>query len=482
MSTFHFFIEKILSKKHHAFEQSLYHPQKVMDQKLNQWLQRFDRRLEDFKNTPAQDFFTQKEKLLTHNSHTARWEPTSGSTGKTKWIPYNQYFLDELDNMSAPWIYDLYKSYPDIKKGKHYWSLSWLPEELRNQELQNELKLFPWYKRLFMGQVMAQDPRNAYVETIDLAQKCALISILTKNVSLISVWSPTFFIRLLELLLNNYQEIVFHLSVRDLFDWCYGKQTSFILKQMESLNPKSLKDLVPLFPNLKLISCWETGPSQKWALQLKELFPDVIFQGKGLWATEGVVSIPFQKMYPLGIGGHFLEFLDKDENILQVSQLKEGDIVSPLMTTGSGLCRYHLGDKVQVTGFLHKTPSVEFLGRDNTVDLAGEKLGAQKVSEIKKVFQQKFSHLTWISLVGIGSITNPHYQLIVEGVEKEELITEFLEKELANIHHYKVARELGQLSASSVRLVDNGLKAYYELCYEKGTPDGSIKVEVLKQL
>lgn len=486
MRSAHWLIEKILYRKYRHFELSLQNPQKVMDQKLGLWLNRFDMKLEDFRKTEAQNFFDQKERLLAHNTDTSRWEPTSGSTGKTKWVPYSKLFLSELDNMSAPWIYDLYHRYPSIKKGRHYWSLSWLPEELRNQELQNELKLFPWYKRFFMGKIMAQDPRNAYVETIELAQKCALISILTKNVSLISVWSPTFFIRLLELLLRDYQEICFHLRVKDLFPWCYGSHTAKVLHQMESLNPKTIEDLVPLFSQLKLISCWETGPSLQWASQLKKLFPNVIFQGKGLWATEGVVTIPFKEMYPLAVNGHYLEFLDSNENIIQINQLKEGDIVSPLLTTGSGLCRYHLGDKVAVTGFLEKTPSVEFLGRDNTVDLAGEKLGTLVVDEIKAKFQKQFPQLSWISLIGKSEIGNPHYQLLLEGKlqlnESEEQLISFIENELSDIHHYKVARELKQLSPCTVSLVENGLKSYYELCYKNGTPDGSIKVEVLKQL
>ena len=47
-----------------------------------------------------------------------RYQPTSGSTSKIKWIPYTQAFLNELDGAISPWMSDLYSSFPGIKDRK----------------------------------------------------------------------------------------------------------------------------------------------------------------------------------------------------------------------------------------------------------------------------------------------------------------------------------------------------------------------------
>ena len=64
------------------------------------------------------------------DSPVARYQPTSGSTSAIKWVPYTRQFLGELDAAIAPWLADLYHQYPGVRRGHHYWSLSWLPTSL----------------------------------------------------------------------------------------------------------------------------------------------------------------------------------------------------------------------------------------------------------------------------------------------------------------------------------------------------------------
>ena len=48
-------------------------------------------------------------------------------------------------------------------------------------------------------------------------------------------------------------------------------ETATLLKSFsEKVNTK---DIAKLWPELELISCWDTGTSALWALKLKELFP-----------------------------------------------------------------------------------------------------------------------------------------------------------------------------------------------------------------
>ena len=125
-----------------------------------------------------------------------RYQPTSGSTSKIKWIPYTQPFLNELDNAISPWLADMYQQYPGILTGKHYWSLSWVPSDLRNKltsSINNDLQLLPWWKRLFMAGTMAVPESISLAETSDesfFATACYLLS--SRDLSFISVWTVSY--------------------------------------------------------------------------------------------------------------------------------------------------------------------------------------------------------------------------------------------------------------------------------------------------
>src|SRR5690606_18179275 len=96
-----------------------------------------------------------------------------------------------------------------------------------------------------------------------------------------------------------------------------------------------------LWPKLSLVSSWDTASAEQWAVQLQQRIAGVAFEGKGLWATEGVVTIPFANRFTLSYQSHFYEFILQDsQKVVPSWQLKIGDIVSPVITTGSGLIRY----------------------------------------------------------------------------------------------------------------------------------------------
>ena len=53
------------------------------------------------------------------------------------------------------------------------------------------------------------------------------------------------------------------------------------------------------------------------------------------------------------------------------------------MTTGGGLYRYRMRDRVRVVGFVEATPALEFLGKEEGVsDLRGEKLSEGFVTKV----------------------------------------------------------------------------------------------------
>src|SRR4029079_6464270 len=111
---------------------------------------------------------------------------------------------------------------------------------------------------------------------------------------------------------------------------------------------------------------------------------------KGLLATEGFVTIPFAGRWPLAIRSHFFEFLAEDGGARFAWERNEGEVYSVVLTAGGGLYHYCLQDRVRVEGFVEKTPSLRFLGKEGHVsDLRGEKLHESFVAGVlARIFER----------------------------------------------------------------------------------------------
>jgi hypothetical protein len=394
--------------------------------------------------------------------------PTSGSTQKIKWIPYNKNFKSELWKATAPWLYDIYERYPKIKNGTHFWSLSWLPEEMRHDYQTNDLDFFIGLERIFLGQVMTMPKSVANAPTLEDSMKEALLALISKKVTLISIWSPTFLLELLDFLFVE----------KDYFLSVVNKRTKNILIHHQKVSPAFTKEL---FPNLILISSWATSTSVHYANILKNLFPHAQFEAKGLWATEGVVTIPYRGQFPLAANSHFYEFIVAEtKEILPSWQLSIGMKVSPLLTTGSGFFRYQLNDLLLVDGFVNNTPSLKFLGRMNEVDLVGEKISAELAQDILRLISNEFP----VKAISLMAFVEPHahYMILVEGKSESELLKNIsarVEDILGENFHYKLARELHQLSQCQVLCSEKALDDYLGYCEKQVAIRGNIKLEPL---
>ena len=63
--------------------------------------------------------------------------------------------------------------------------------------------------------------------------------------------------------------------------------------ELDSLISDTMINTRAIWPALDTISCWMDATSAPFAAELKELFPDIWFQAKGLMLTEGAVTVPF---------------------------------------------------------------------------------------------------------------------------------------------------------------------------------------------
>src|SRR4029079_15282110 len=75
------------------------------------------------------------------------------------------------------------------------------------------------------------------------------------------------------------------------------------------------------------------------------------------------------------IRSHFFEFVAPDGTVALAHELSRDMDYRVVITTGGGLYRYDLSDRVRVDGFVHATPSLRFIGKDDRIsDRCGEKL------------------------------------------------------------------------------------------------------------
>jgi hypothetical protein len=258
-------------------------------------------------------------------------------------------------------------------------------------------------------------------------------------------------------------------------------------------------DYTAIWPKLKLISCWKDGPAALYAEALTSLFPGVMFQGKGLIATEAFVSFPIVGLSgaALATNSHFFEFLPIDRDGQSVDakdphlahQLEKGKHYSVLVTTGGGLYRYHLQDIVEVVGHYQHIPLLRFIGKtDQVSDWFGEKLSERFVANCLNEVCSSFNLEPLFVLVAPSEEGGGfRYRLFLElpeeqriGLDQRELIAAF-EETLCSNFHYAYCRKLGQISRADLYLIDHGgREAYLSACNKRGQRMGDIKPKVLE--
>jgi hypothetical protein len=441
-----------------------------------------------------------KQSLLI-DSPIERYQPTSGSTSAVKWVPYTKLFLAELDEVIMAWVSDLYQQFPKQAQGTHYWSLSWIPTELRSQtagDINDDMKMLSFGKRVLAYLTQAAPQEIALAETSD-DSLFATIAYLAADAHLgfISVWSPTFGLGLMEQMSNWRAELADclrrgHWGARTArmagLPCPRNAHAAALLGRWDGLLQAAFFE--QLWPQLAIVSAWDTAAATPWAAKLKALLPHAGFQGKGLWATEGVVTFPYKGRFPLAYHSHAYEFADaNDGKVFAPWQLRTGQEVIPIMTTGSGFARYQMSDVLRVERPLGQVPCFTFLGRNDGVDLVGEKTSATTAQQVQDSLSLQGAMPVTLLALDEARGRTPGYVLLVEcdaalshaqRTALEQDLGAQVERALQANFHYKLARELGQLQGAACVALADMRAVYLDQCRERGMIEGNIKIEPLR--
>ena len=331
----------------------------------------------------------------------AAYERTGGSTGGAKLIPYTNEGLRDFQSDITPWLAHTVRTHHVT--GRAYFSIS--PATRQAESIRGVPVGLPdaaYLGEVAGGALLAMTAVPLTVANIpDVAEwrRQTLLHLqAARDLELISVWSPTFLLRLLE----------------------------------EITDPQAC------WPRLKLVSCWASASARRFADEIRERLPHAILQPKGVLATEAVITLPDEQNRTVPARHVFIEYAGNGRLFLE-DELRTGEEYEAIVTTASGLYRYRTGDWLRCEGHTERgAPILEFIGRGAlTCDLAGEKLTESFVARCLRILPE-FSML-------LPDDERPGYVLICARAPDASLMAR-LEASLCANPQYAYARRLGQLA------------------------------------
>jgi hypothetical protein len=410
-------------------------------------------------------------------------EPSSGSSGAEKWIPYTHRLQSEFRRAVAVWISNVFIEVPALKAGRAYWSLTPPAQHDRAQEssvpigFDEDSAYLGGLARHLVNLTLATPPQLRGVTDMDTFWRLTLLSLLKcRDLRLMSAWHPSFILLLLRYLRSHWSNL--------LDDLASGLSTPTLHIASDEARGRELAGLGPgdattIWPDLAMISCWGDAHAANYLPNLRAEFPGVKLQRKGIVATEAFVTLPLERHRPLAIRSHFFEFQDENGSVHPAWSLKNRCTYTLIVTTGGGLYRYALRDQVEVTGFYKDIPSLRFIGKvDNVSDHCGEKLNEAFVADCLAAVFTGFELTPRFAMLALDNPdSSPGYFLYIES--PDELPEEFaarLEEQLRRSHHYDLCVRLGQLRPVRInRIADNAYDIYTAALVSKGMRLGDIK-------
>lgn len=457
-------------------------------------------------------------------------EPTGGSTAASKLVPYTRRLQREFSRGINAWVSHLFRWKPRLILGSAYFSIT--PFGNRLMRSPSGIPVGFEEDSVYLGGVMSRlmevvqaVPRELrLISDLDTFRYITLLFLLSrKDLSLISVWNPTFLTLLLEPLRGWASLLVEDIAsgriagvtgIEPLVKSACQKrlrrskrrslEVFQILEDWRNRKPqerdrKGRTLYEALWPSLQVISCWADGNAAGPAERLKSLFASTAMQPKGLIATEGFVSFPSgaRAGSVLSFRSHFFEFIETTvagETVRLAHELERGSRYELVLTTSGGLYRYRIRDTVEVIGFWDGCPLIRFAGRQDAVsDLFGEKLAEGHLRPIvEQALTRNDIHAEfWVVAPERDDPDRGFYTLFLQVEPAQDLsqatpdtvllqVAREIEQGLRGNSQYAYCIRLGQLLPLRVfRISEGGTAAYLSFCARRGQRLGDIKPAAL---
>jgi hypothetical protein len=438
-------------------------------------------------------------------------EPTSGTTGGEKLIPYTDGLRRQFQRGIAVWIADLFARCPAVRCGRAYWSISPALAPPRRSAggipigFADDAEYLGRLEQFALRRLLVAPGAVARLADLTAFRYSTLLFLLAaEDLALVSVWNPTFLLALLEPLPAWQQRLCDDLRrgtinpptplPPDLAAILRAglrpapRRAAFLQEILKGTGKLAAK-LRLLWPRLALLSCWTDAAAGQFVPLLRELFPTVEIQPKGLLATEAFVSLPLvgEAGAALAIRSHFFEFEEiAGSGIKLAHELERGACYRVLATTAGGLYRYQLRDEIEVVGHRRQCPLLRFRGKcDQVSDLVGEKLAEPHVRAVLDRLPSLARRTPRFVLLVPVLARPPRYRLYVQGPSPCEAGTWLprlcreLQTGLEENPYYRHAVAIGQLAVVEAVLLDphgeSAWQIYERRAMERGQKSGDVK-------
>lgn len=399
--------------------------------------------------------------------------PTSGSTGGRKLIPFTRGLQREFNSALGPWLLDLARQEPGLACGPAYWSVTPMGAEPDSEPsavpigFEDDARYLGVARAWLVRSAMAVPASVRHLRETDRFRETVLGHLLAcADLRLISVWHPSFLLLLLDTLEAKWPQLLERLPPHT---------TAVRRRALAHGDPKRPETL---WPEVRVISAWADALAAGPAAEVQRRWPGIRFQSKGLLATEGVVTVPLAGAHPLALTSHLFEFRDDAGRVQPATDLEPGQIYDVIFTTGGGLWRYELGDRVEVTGRVERTPSLRFLGRGgSTSDCCGEKLSDAFVAGVLGAL---LPHARFVLLAPETLGSSWRYVLFADDASAPAELAARLDARLHQNPHYALCRRLGQLAPPvSVRVNGDAFARFAAAETARGRRLGDLKPAAL---
>jgi hypothetical protein len=417
-----------------------------------------------------------------------RLVPTSGSTAAAKLIPYTSALRSEFARGVGAWIADLYRNRPALLGGFGYWSIT--PAVPLKVEIESQVPVGFEDDSAYVGKILgrvvastlAVNPVVQQISEIETFRYATALELMrARELRFVSIWHPSFLTLLFATMEQRWEELVHDVrsgrpSV-ELGNAVRGALTTRGKRrradELAAFGPGSWTDV---WPNLSLVSCWGDAHAESAFDALASSLPDVEMQPKGLLATEAFITLPFSSGRPVAAQSHFFEFIDNTNHPRLLHELVDGEEYSLVVTTGGGLYRYRMRDRVRVVGFVERTPSLRFIGKEDRLsDRFGEKLDDGFVARV--LAERLPPPVHFAMLAPDERSTEIGYTLYLQAPNAAPgALERQIDAGLAENPHYRYCRKLGQLGPLRIFMVRSaGHSSYIKHCVARGQRLGDIK-------
>jgi hypothetical protein len=385
------------------------------------------------------------------------YERTSGSSGASKPIPYTRTLQRSFVHMFLLWVYDCLAHGPRLRSGRTFLSVSpclapRTPAAGKARATpQDDTEFLPVPLRWLFGRYLVVPPGLSRIADPNIFRRALAASLLSEPaLEVLSVWNPSYLSSLLQFIEQNRGLVARDLRAGQVAGDAFrfrlpdaaASYRMSIAERLEAAAP----DFQALWPQLKLLSCWTDASAALVLEPLRRRLPHVPVQGKGLVSTESPITVPlWQASAPVPlVTDVFLEFAGDDGSVRRLHEIETGGRYDLIITQRSGLARYRIGDRVEVVGRFRSVPTLRFVGRSAEVsDLVGEKLNEGFVRRALG----RDSALYQVRWILLPTITHGQagYLCLYDGPQSPGALAQAIDERLQAAHHYRLARQLGQL-------------------------------------